>query len=69
MLNDEYSGEQIKVLKGLEPVRMRPGMYIGSTSQAGLNHMVYEIIDNGIDEHINGYAKNLKVVLNTDDLL
>ncbi|MDK2945982.1 DNA gyrase/topoisomerase IV subunit B [Geotoga petraea] len=67
MLNDEYSGEQIKVLKGLEPVRMRPGMYIGSTSQAGLNHMVYEIIDNGIDEHINGYAKNLKVVLNTDD--
>lgn len=67
MLNNEYSGEQIRVLKGLEPVRMRPGMYIGSTSQAGLNHMVYEIVDNGIDEHINGYAKNLKVVINPDD--
>ncbi len=67
MLNDEYSGQQRKVLIGLEPVRMRPGMYIGSTSQAGLNHMVYEIVDNGIDEHINGYAKNLKVILNEDD--
>jgi DNA gyrase subunit B len=67
MLNNEYSGEQIKVLKGLEPVRMRPGMYIGSTSQAGLNHMVYEIVDNSIDEHINGYAKNIEVTINTDD--
>ncbi|MDO7977147.1 type IIA DNA topoisomerase subunit B [Oceanotoga sp. DSM 15011] len=67
MIEKSYTGNQIKVLKGLEPVRMRPGMYIGSTSKAGLNHMVYEIVDNGVDEHINGYCTELSVILNADD--
>jgi DNA gyrase subunit B len=67
MVNNSYSADEIKVLKGLEPVRMRPGMYIGSTSTAGLNHMVYEIIDNAIDEHINGHCNYIELKLNKDD--
>ncbi|HQH33128.1 MAG TPA: DNA gyrase subunit B, partial [Petrotogaceae bacterium] len=60
---------EIKVLKGLEPVRLRPGMYVGSTSKAGLNHLVYEIVDNSIDEYINGYCDNIKVSILKDDVI
>ncbi len=67
MVEKTYSGNDIKVLKGLEPVRLRPGMYIGSTGKTGLNHMVYEIIDNAIDEHVNGFCDTIRVTLNEDD--
>lgn len=69
MLDKEYNGNEIKVLKGLEPVRLRPGMYVGSTSKAGLNHLVYEIVDNSIDEYINGYCDNIKVSILKDDVI
>lgn len=58
-----YTGEQIKVLEGLEPVRKRPGMYIGSTDEKGLHHLIKEIVDNSVDEAIAGYAKNVWVFL------
>ena len=69
MLDKEYNGNEIKVLKGLEPVRLRPGMYVGSTSKAGLNHLVYEIVDNSIDEYINGYCDSIKVSILKDDVI
>ena len=59
-----YTGEQIKVLEGLEPVRKRPGMYIGSTDEKGLHHLIKEIVDNSVDEAIAGYAKSVWVYLN-----
>ena len=61
-----YNAEKIKVLKGLEPVRLRPGMYIGNTGRSGLNHLVQEIIDNSVDEHLAGYCNNIEVVVNED---
>ncbi len=64
--NQDYNSEAIKVLKGLEPVRLRPGMYIGSTGRTGLNHLVQELIDNAVDEHLAGFCKNIKVILNED---
>jgi DNA gyrase subunit B len=62
----EYGADQIQVLEGLEPVRKRPGMYIGSTSSTGLHHMVWEIVDNGIDEAIAGHASYVEVELQDD---
>ena len=63
---EQYNADAITVLEGLEAVRKRPGMYIGSTSSRGLNHLIYEIVDNAVDEHLAGYATKIQVVLNED---
>lgn len=62
----EYDASSITVLEGLEPVRKRPGMYIGSVGSRGLNHLIYEIVDNSVDEHLAGYCKNITVTLGSD---
>ena len=66
-VGNEYNAEQIQVLEGLEPVRKRPGMYIGSTSSRGLHHLVYEIVDNSVDEALAGYCSHIQVKIREDN--
>src|ERR1700741_3005308 len=61
-----YSAENITVLEGLEPVRKRPGMYIGSTSETGLHHLIWEVVDNSVDEAMAGHASRIDVTLQKD---
>ena len=66
-MSTEYGADQIQILEGLEAVRKRPGMYIGSTSSRGLHHLVYEIVDNAVDEALGGYCDTIFVSINKDN--
>ncbi|SFO51372.1 DNA gyrase subunit B [Pseudobutyrivibrio sp. JW11] len=66
-VNQEYGADQIQILEGLEAVRKRPGMYIGSTSERGLHHLVYEIVDNAVDEALAGFCTHIQVTINPDN--
>ena len=63
---EQYTGSQIMVLEGLEAVRKRPGMYIGSTGSRGLHHLIWEILDNGIDEHLAGFCEQIDITILKD---
>ncbi len=67
--SENYGAANIQVLEGLEAVRKRPGMYIGSTGPRGLHHLVYEIVDNSVDEALAGYCSNIQITINKDGTL
>src|ERR1700684_1195572 len=66
-LERTYTGDNIKILEGLEAVRLRPAMYIGSTGEAGLHHLGYEVVDNSVDEALAGHASEVNVIIHEDD--
>src|SRR5947209_18322316 len=65
--NGNYTAEDIKVLEGMEAVRLRPAMYIGSTGEMGLHHLVYEVVDNSVDEALGGHATRIDVTIHVDN--
>ena len=65
-VTDQYTSSDIEVLEGMEAVRRRPGMYIGSTDRRGLHHLIYELVDNGVDEFMAGHCTQVSIVLNQD---
>ena len=65
-MSESYSAKDIEILEGLEAVRLRPGMYIGSTGKTGLHHLLWEILDNSVDEAMNGYARTASRYTKTD---
>src|SRR5438128_9427582 len=67
VVTDEYGAEAIRVLEGMEAVRVRPAMYIGSTGESGLHHLVYEVVDNSVDEALAGYCTEINVTIHIDN--
>ena len=65
-ITDKYTSSDIEVLEGMEAVRRRPGMYIGSTDRRGLQHLIFELVDNGVDEFMAGHCSQVSIVLNQD---